>query len=140
MRIIRFILGLIILTIDWLTTPRGIKREKYLQAKVDAATAKLALYQYKACPFCVKVRRAAKRNSLKIATFDAKREAGRAEELIAGGGKLKVPCLKIEDQSGQVQWMYESKQIIAYLDNRFGSDRFKLDAPAFSVEKADISA
>ena len=41
------------------------------------------------------------------------------QELLAGDGDLKVPCLRIEDGQGQVAWMYESKAIIGYLEGRF---------------------
>ncbi len=36
-------------------------------------------------------------------------------ELIAGGGKKQVPCLRIDSENGDVQWMYESDDIIHYL-------------------------
>jgi len=36
-------------------------------------------------------------------------------DLIQGGGRSTVPCLKITDESGNVQWMYESMDIIHYL-------------------------
>ena len=36
-------------------------------------------------------------------------------ELIKGGGKTQVPCLRIDDGIGNVQWMYESDDIIQYL-------------------------
>ncbi len=41
------------------------------------------------------------------------------EELVKNGGKQTVPCLRIEKQNGEIQWMYESMDIIAYLDKRF---------------------
>lgn len=119
MRLIRWLLGALILFFDQVFSPRGIRRDVGLQATVNQQTAKLALYQYKACPFCVKVRRAMKRQSLNIQTLDAKRCDASREELLAGGGKLKVPCLKIEDPDGKVSWMYESSDIIHYLENRF---------------------
>ncbi|SLJ83579.1 glutathione S-transferase N-terminal domain-containing protein [Psychrobacter sp. DAB_AL43B] len=40
-------------------------------------------------------------------------------ELAENGGRVKVPCLRIEE-NGEVQWMYESNDIIAYLQQRFG--------------------
>lgn len=119
MRIIHKLLGTLILMIDWLTTPRGIKRSAAEQTAVDQQTKAITLYQYKACPFCVKVRRAMKRQSLAIETRDAKRCETAKQELLAGGGLLKVPCLKIEDSEGQTSWMYESKDIINYLEQRF---------------------
>jgi len=38
---------------------------------------------------------------------------------LAGGGALKVPCLRIEDEQSQVEWLYESAAIIRYLESRF---------------------
>jgi len=32
-----------------------------------------------------------------------------------GGGKTQVPCLRIEQAGGEVEWMYESDDIIRYL-------------------------
>lgn len=119
MAIIRWILGSIILLLNWIFTPKGIKRNAKLQIQIDQHTSKLLLYQFAACPFCVKVRRAVKRQSLKIQTRDAKGcEISRAE-LLEGGGKIKVPCLKIEDDAGNIQWMYESADIINYLQSKF---------------------
>ena len=120
MKAVRAILGALILFFDWLFTPRGIKRNTQQQASIDDQTASLALYQYKACPFCVKVRRTMKRHSLAIETRDAKRCDTRRDELLAGGGQLKVPCLRIE-RRGQISWMYESAEIIRYLDARFAT-------------------
>ena len=40
-------------------------------------------------------------------------------ELLAGGGEIKVPCLRIKEGS-EITWMYESSDIMAYLDKRFG--------------------
>ncbi|NVK41720.1 MAG: glutathione S-transferase N-terminal domain-containing protein [Oceanospirillaceae bacterium] len=117
MAIIRWILGRIILLVDFLTTPRGVKRPAEQQAVLDNQTARLALYQYKACPFCVKVRRTMKRQSLSIETRDAKNDAHYRQELIEQGGKLKVPCLRIESDNGEIQWMYESGDIVRYLDS-----------------------
>ena len=121
MRIIRLILGKLILFFNWLFTPRGIKRDPALQAGIDSQTASLKLYQYEACPFCVKVRRAMKRHSLKIETRDVKRSDSAREELLAGGGNLKVPCLRIDEGDGQARWLYESRDIIGYLEKRFVS-------------------
>jgi len=119
MTVIRWVLGRIILLVDFLYRPAGVKRDAQEQAALDAETAKLSLYQFAACPFCVKVRWSMKRQSLNIETRDAKRNAQFADELVAGGGALKVPCLRIEEGNGSVTWMYESSDILAYLDQRF---------------------
>lgn len=119
MKIIHFILGRIILLIDFITSPKGIQRTVAQQAKVESETQYLTLYQYKACPFCVKVRRTMKRLSLPIELKDPKRSIDATQQLIAGAGKLKVPCLKIMNEDGKAQWMFESKDIIQYLEQRF---------------------
>ena len=77
------------------------------------------LFQFKTCPFCIKTRRAIKRLSLNIETRDAQRDQDNRQQLLAGGGQIKVPCLQIEDTSGTVTWMYESDDIIQYLIQRF---------------------
>ncbi|MBV1883922.1 MAG: glutathione S-transferase N-terminal domain-containing protein [Pseudomonadales bacterium] len=119
MAIIRRVLGAFILFFDWVFTPKSLVRDVDLQQEIDAQTDKLSLYQYAACPFCVKVRRAMKRNSLAIRTCDVNRSDTSREELLSGGGRLKVPCLKIEEEDGSVRWMYESSDIIDYLSSRF---------------------
>ncbi|MEH6447114.1 MAG: glutathione S-transferase N-terminal domain-containing protein [Oleispira sp.] len=119
MVVVRAVLGALILFFNWVFTPKSIKRDVSEQDSVDVQTKKLALYQYAACPFCVKVRRAMKRNGLNVETRDAKRSEQFKEELVAGGGQLKVPCLRIEDDNGDVNWMYESGDIIDYLEGRF---------------------
>lgn len=64
----RLILCQLTLLLNWVFTPRSIKRDSGLQATIDSQTNSLALYQYRACPFCVKVRRAKKRQQLNIQT------------------------------------------------------------------------
>jgi glutaredoxin len=118
-RSIHYLVGPLILLWDKLTTPRGMVRDPAAQLQVDTSTRQLVLYQFKMCPFCVKARRAIKRLSLNIETRDAMREESSREELLAGGGKIKVPCLKITDTAGNTTWMYESTDIVAYLQQRF---------------------
>ena len=88
-----------------------------LDRKVDEQTLSLQLYQYAACPFCVKVRRAIRRQGLNITTIDAK-QADHQQTLVTQGGLAKVPCLRIEE-AGEITWMYESSDIIDYLNKRF---------------------
>ena len=118
--IIRKVLAAVILTLNWVFTPKSIKRQPEQQAQINAQTQDLTLYQYKACPFCVKVRRQMKRSALNIETKDAKRCETSQEELVKGGGQLKVPCLKITE-NGEERWMYESGDIIDYLNERFSA-------------------
>ena len=81
----------------------------------------LSLYQFYACPFCVKVRRTIHRLNLPVETRDAQNDPGIKAELLQEGGSSKVPCLRIENNEG-IQWMYESSDIVDYLEARFGVD------------------
>ncbi|WP_407362572.1 glutaredoxin family protein [Pseudomonas luteola] len=115
---LRIGLGQTIVGLDLLTRPRKLKRSAEAQKQVEEQTAGLALYQFQACPFCVKTRRAMHRLNLPIALRDVKKDPEHREALLAGGGRIKVPCLRIEEE-GRTAWMYESNDIIAYLNKRF---------------------
>lgn len=115
----RLVLTPIVLLVNWITTPRGIERAAAEQEKIDQACASLLMYQFRSCPFCIKVRREMTRLSLPIEKRDAQHDMDSREELLIGGGELKVPCLRIEAADGSVEWMYESDDIIAYLRKRF---------------------
>jgi glutaredoxin len=119
MKIIRWIIGRIILTLDFLTRPKPIVRDIKDQEVVDAKTAKMSLYQFNACPFCVKVRRRLRKYSLNVELRDAKNHALYKDELIREGGKHKVPCLRIEDATSNVRWMYSSDDICSFLKGEF---------------------
>lgn len=102
-----------------LATPRGMVRPADAQQQVDQECAQLALYHFKTCPFCIKVRHEMARLSLPIALRDAQHDSEHRADLLAGGGKVQAPCLQITDEQGNVQWMYESGNIIKYLQQRF---------------------
>jgi len=116
---VRWILGRIILVLDVLTSPKPIVRDAAAQKAIDETTASMSLYQFKTCPFCVKVRRELKRHALNIETRDAKDNAEVKAELVREGGRHKVPCLRTESTDGSVTWLYESNDIIAHLKHQF---------------------
>ncbi|MDB4038125.1 glutathione S-transferase N-terminal domain-containing protein [Candidatus Thioglobus sp.] len=118
LRLLREGSGRVLILIDWLFKPSVVKRNDEEQAKVDQETKILKLYQFYACPFCVKTRRAIKRLNLKVETRDAQTAGKFRKELEISGGKIKVPCLKLEG-AGEATWIYESNDIIKYLDERF---------------------
>ena len=118
---IRRILGPILLLLDWLTTPKGVQRGATAQQAVDEATQRLTLYQFKTCPFCIKVRRASKRLSLNIEKRDAQQHSAARQELQQATGKTQVPCLKIVGDDGNITWMRDSRAIIQYLQERFAA-------------------
>ncbi len=117
MFIIRWILGRIILLLNFVFSPKKLKRETKLQEEIDQQTKALQLYQYPACPFCVKVRREMRRQGLNVDTINAKQEQHK-QVLLTQAGKIQVPCLRIEENN-QVSWLYESSAIVEYLNKRF---------------------
>ena len=79
-------LAQIILLGDALTRPRPQQRSAQ-RPKVNAEAAQLSLYQFHACPFCVKTRRAMRRLNVPITLHDAKRDPEARARLLAGGAR-----------------------------------------------------
>ena len=116
---LRLVLGPVMLLRERLTRPVGMTRLPLQQTKIDLQCKDLVLYQYKTCPFCIKVRQEIHRLSLNIKRIDAQQPGADREALTQQGGQTKVPCLKITDQSGKSQWLYDSDKIVAYLRGHF---------------------
>ena len=119
---VRWVLGQIIIFIDWVTRPKPMQRSADAQAEVDQQTENMVLYHFQMCPFCVKTRRQIHRLSLNIENRDARNDPQWNQELINDGGKYQVPCLKITAADGSVSWMYESTEINQYLDEKFAAN------------------
>ena len=117
---IRWVLGQIIIAVDWLTRPSIPDYSPEKRAELDAATASMALYQFGQCPFCVKTRRTIRRLGLNIELRDARNDPKWNTELIEQGGKYQVPCLRFVGDNGDMNWLYESSAINEYLDQQFG--------------------
>jgi len=113
-RIARKAIGAVILGVDKLTSPSTPQRSIEDQRQLDQKTDGLIIYEMRACPFCVKVRREIKRLGLNIKRIDVKNNAADMDTLVSEGGKFQVPCLRIENQQG-IEWLYESNDIISYL-------------------------
>ena len=119
-KLLRNVLGQLIIFLDFISRPRKLKRTAEAQAAVIRDAGQLSLYQFHACPFCVKTRRSLHRLNVPVALRDAKNDIQARQELEEQGGRIKVPCLRIEE-NGQSKWLYESKAIIAYLEQRFAT-------------------
>ncbi len=118
---LRLLLGPVMRVWEVASRPKAVVRAPAQQAEVDAQCRNLVLYQFKTCPFCIKVRKEMHRMSLNIERRDAQKEGAQRAELIAGLGQPKVPCLKITDAAGNSQWLVESAAINAYLKRRFAN-------------------
>ena len=93
------------------------------QQAVDKMTERLALYHYASCWFCAKVRKVIDELQLNIELRDILVEPQNRQTLVTNGGSGTVPCLRIEEPNGKVQWMYESSDICDYLTEHFGNAR-----------------
>lgn len=122
-RVLRWPLGQLVIFLDWISGPKPPERSAEEQQALDAQTASLKLYQFQQCPFCVKTRRRIRGLGLNIETRDARNDPRWQAELIEQGGKYQVPCLRIDKGDDTVEWLYESKSIIRYLDQRFAVER-----------------
>jgi len=119
-RVLRIFLGPFMLLWEALTRPKGLVRSPEDQRAVNRQCLNLKLYQFKTCPFCIKVRQQICRLSLPIEIRDAQRAGTHRDELLQGGGEIKVPCLRVREETGNEYWLYESGKITEYLENKFG--------------------
>ena len=117
LKVTRNALGLVIVFINWLTRPKKTIRSESQQKSIQEAMKGISLYQFYACPFCVKTRRAIHQLNIDIELRDINKNPSHREQLEAATGKIKVPCLRIE-QGDQVRWMHESDDIINFLKMR----------------------
>ncbi len=85
----------------------------------SSAPEGLSLYQLPTCLFCWRVRFAAWRMGLSLPMKNLMLSPAAHRELVSEGGRMQVPCLRIEE-AGRVRWLYESADIIHYLKKRFG--------------------
>lgn len=117
LKIVRNGLGMLIVFADTLSRPKKLIRSKQAQKIAQDSVNGLSLYQFYACPFCVKTRRAIHKLNVDIAVHDINKNPAHREQLEMGGGKVKVPCLRIEE-GDNVRWLYESGDIIRFLQLR----------------------
>lgn len=75
----------------------------------------LSLYMFPSCPYCKRVLREMEQRGLKIELRNIHQDRKLLVELIKGGGKKTVPCLRMDYADGTTEWMYESLDIIDYL-------------------------
>jgi len=72
------------------------------------------LFKTDLCGFCYRVRDFAEEKGISLTLRDTMTDMEAFRELLQGGGRSTVPCLKIQREK-EVIWMYESLDIIDYL-------------------------
>jgi len=117
-KLVREGLGRTIAFVSYLTQPKPKQRTAIEQKVVDEKATQLALYQFFACPFCIRTRRAIHRLNVPIEIRDAQNDATHRHTLLTQGGQLQVPCLTI-NENGKIRWLFESSDIIDYLNQQF---------------------
>ncbi|WP_185232770.1 glutathione S-transferase N-terminal domain-containing protein [Teredinibacter franksiae] len=76
------------------------------------------LYYFSTCPYCIFVRLSLWWIGLNVPLKDILFSSKNKADLVAGGGKGQVPCLRIENNNGDIVWMYESVDIVRYLKSK----------------------
>ena len=90
------------------------------QADAERRARHLTLYHRPTCPFCMRVFSVLARLDVPIQRRNISADAQARGELVSGGGRQQVPCLRIDESSG-TRWLYESADIVAYLKSHPGS-------------------
>jgi glutathione S-transferase len=79
----------------------------------------LELYDYEGCPYCRKVRERLCELDLDVLVLPVAHGSPRRDDLAQLGGRVQVPYL-LDPNTGAA--LYESEDIVAYLDDRYGMD------------------
>lgn len=77
------------------------------------------LFKTDLCGFCYRVRGFLDEFDIDVPLRDINTDTEAFRELLAGGGRATVPCLRIQ-RGDDVQWMFESMDIIRYLAEQNG--------------------
>lgn len=115
--------------IEWITGSRQkrIDRPHYPQwgkkgvtlSPTDELASRLTLYGHNTCVFCREVNKVIDHLEIKLKIKNTFKHPEFKQELLHGGGKVTVPCLKIISQLGEEQWLYDSATINNYLLKSF---------------------
>jgi len=115
---IRKIIDSFLSLFDWFNRPQPIARSEEESRKLAKATSGLALYDYKGCMASRKTRHEIRRLNIDIERRDICKCTIHQDNLLAEFGKLKAPCLRIEEK-GEVHWIDEPEKIVFFLHDRF---------------------
>ena len=117
-KLVREGLGRTIALGNYLTLPKPKQRTEIEQKSVNEKAMQLSLYQFYACPFCIRTRRAIHKLNVPIEIRDAQNDTNHRNTLLTQGGKVQVPCLMI-NENGKTRLLFESADIISYLNKQF---------------------
>ncbi len=104
--------------LDCLFKPQPIERSEQEVRRLAKETSCIALYNYKGCSASRLARREIRRLNVEIECRDFSKCSIHQDKLLAEYGKLKSPCLRIEEK-GEVRWLDEPDAIVHFLHERF---------------------
>ena len=76
-----------------------------------------ALYYYDMCPFCQMVLRSLPGLNVEVEKRNVLQNPEYRQQQQKATGRTTVPCLLITNEQGEEQWMFESRDIIQYLNS-----------------------
>jgi hypothetical protein len=106
--------------LDCLSKPQPIERSEQEVRRLAKEASCIALYDYKGCSASRLPRREIRRLNVEIECRDFSKSSIHQDKLLAEYGKLKSPCLRIEEK-GEVRWLDEPDAIVHFLHERFDS-------------------
>lgn len=117
----RLISAGLMLGMAWLATPAmaatPVTHDANVQTAPIAKDAPLVLYYRDDCPYCWNVMSYLNDQHRELPMKEINSSEAISNELIIGGGKRQVPCLRIRENNGnKITWLYQSAEIIKYLD------------------------
>jgi hypothetical protein len=112
--------GLCFMVADTWFKVKPVRRSCEEQSSLDRESRRIQLYFCKTCPSSIKIKRRCQKLGLKVVEKDVGRVNAYRNELIHGGGEVRVPCLRVEGRKNQdTRWLYTSTKILQYLERRF---------------------
>lgn len=114
--------GICFMLADYWFKVKPVSRSTEEQCSLDRESRRIQLYFCNTCPMSIKVKRRCEQLGLRVVEKDVKRVNAYRNELIHGGGEVRVPCLRVEGrQEQEPRWLYDANNIMQYLDRRFSN-------------------
>lgn len=93
--------------------------EKQIVLPSDELASRLTLYGHSTCVYCREVSDVIDQLGISIKIRNTFKYPEYKQDLVIGGGKTTIPCLRIAFQYGNELWLYDSASIIDFLEQSF---------------------
>src|SRR5690606_25384690 len=108
----------LILLHDRLIRPHSLPRTPQELQRLARELRGHALYVRRDCPECLHLRRQLRRWNLPLELRDIRKSPVYQDDLLAGVGGPRTPCLRIEENGG-VRWIARAHEITTHLETRY---------------------